>query len=82
MVYSRTSDTGYPANLARFATRRRLAAQRPGGQDDRELLASLAVACVEDHVLRVRVDLDDSTDLALPKNASATLKHIGSAVGS
>lgn len=34
-------------------------------QDDRELLASLAVAGVEDYMLRVRVDADDAGDLTV-----------------
>ncbi len=34
------------------------AADGTGGEDDREFLADLAVAGVEDHVLRVGVDAD------------------------
>ena len=67
--------SGHPSYLARFAAWCRLAAQRSGGKDDGKLLAGFAVAGVEDHVLGVGVDSDDSGNLAFDAGLFARLSH-------
>jgi hypothetical protein len=63
MVY-RDFGGGHPADVARLAARRRLPAERAGGQDDGELLAGFAITGVEDDVPGVGVDAGDPSDLA------------------
>jgi len=63
-VLTQFSDR-YPADIGRLAARGGVTAGRMGGQEDRELLPDLTVACVEDYVFRVAVDANYAGDLAV-----------------
>src|ERR1700677_219671 len=54
----------HPADLTALIARRRVAIDRPGGQDDGELLPGLTVPGVQDHVLGVGIYADDPSYLA------------------
>ena len=54
-----------PPDFGCLAARGRQAPGRVGSEDDGELLADLAVAGIEHHVLRVGVDADQAGDLAV-----------------